>query len=108
VKSASEYAALSRRAHSKRPVSRPCSSPTSPQAAVREGSIERAGPCGHPLPSLAKILQPVLDFLKSEHLVEIKGGTGVNNATYLHVLSSKGAERAREAMAKSGYVGPAP
>ncbi len=57
---------------------------------------------------LTKILQPVLDFLKSEHLVEVKGGTGVNNATYLHVLSSKGAERAREAMAKSGYVGPAP
>jgi predicted ATPase with chaperone activity len=57
---------------------------------------------------LAKILQPVLDFLKAEHLVEVKGGAGVNAATYLHVLTSKGAERAREAMARSGYVGPAP
>jgi predicted ATPase with chaperone activity len=57
---------------------------------------------------LAKIVQPVLDYLKSEHLVEVKGGSGIAAATYLYVLSGKGTERAREAMARNGYVGPAP
>src|SRR6267143_2085435 len=38
-----------------------------------------------------KILQPVLDFCKTEHLVEVKGGI-----------------RAKEAMARNGYVGAAP
>jgi len=57
---------------------------------------------------LPKILQSVLDFLKSEHLVEVKGGSGMAAATYVYVLSMKGAERAREAFAKNGYVGAAP
>src|SRR5256885_881034 len=57
---------------------------------------------------LPKILQGVLDFLKSEHLVEVKGGSGMAAATYVYVLSMKGAERAREAFSKNGYVGPAP
>ena len=57
---------------------------------------------------LPKILQGVLDFLKSEHLVEVKGGSGMAAATYVYVLSMKGAERAREAFSKNGYVGAAP
>jgi len=57
---------------------------------------------------LPKILQSVLDFLKSEHLVEVKGGSGMAAATYVYVLSMKGAERAREAFSKNGYVGAAP
>ena len=57
---------------------------------------------------LPKILQGVLDFLKNEHLVEVKGSSGVASATYVYVLSQKGADRAREAFAKNGYVGPAP
>jgi predicted ATPase with chaperone activity len=57
---------------------------------------------------LPKILSPVLDYLRNEHLVEVKGGSGVASATYVYVLSSKGVERAREALARNGYVGPAP
>jgi predicted ATPase with chaperone activity len=57
---------------------------------------------------LTKILQPVLDFLKNEHLVEVKGGSGVAAATYQYVLAEKGQARAREAMSRNGYVGPAP
>ena len=57
---------------------------------------------------LPKILQSVLDFLKSEHFVEVKGGSGMAAATYVYILSAKGAERAREAFAKNGYVGAAP
>ncbi len=57
---------------------------------------------------LPKILLPVLDFLKSEHQVEVKGSSGVAAATYQYVISVKGSERAREAMAVSGYIGAAP
>ncbi len=57
---------------------------------------------------LAQILQPVLDYLKTEHLVELKGGSSMAAASYIYVLGSKGTERAREALARNGYVGAAP
>jgi predicted ATPase with chaperone activity len=55
-----------------------------------------------------KILQPVLDFCKTEHLVEVKGGAGVTASTYVYVITEKGATRAKEAMARNAYVGAAP
>jgi predicted ATPase with chaperone activity len=57
---------------------------------------------------LPKILQPILDYLKKESLVEVKGGSGVAAATYMYVLSLRGADRAKEVMERNGYVGPAP
>src|SRR5256885_12119275 len=57
---------------------------------------------------LAKILLGILEFLKAEHLVEVKGSSGTAAATYIYVISVKGQERAREAFAKNGYVGAAP
>src|SRR6267378_2935869 len=57
---------------------------------------------------LAKILLAILEFLKTEHLVEVKGSSGTAAATYIYVISAKGQERAREAFAKNGYVGAAP
>ena len=58
-----------------------------------------------PLPT---VVQPILDFLRNEHLVEVKGGSGVQASTYVYSMSNKGSERAREAMARNAYVGPAP
>ncbi|HEV8228515.1 MAG TPA: AAA family ATPase [Candidatus Limnocylindria bacterium] len=57
---------------------------------------------------LPQILQPILDFLKNEHLIEVKGGQGVTASTYVYVITTKGVERAREAMERNGYIGPAP
>jgi predicted ATPase with chaperone activity len=57
---------------------------------------------------LGRILQHVLDFLKLEHHVEVKGGTGVTSSSYFYSLSAKGADRAKEALARNGYIGPAP
>src|SRR6266571_1208818 len=57
---------------------------------------------------LPKILLGILEFLKTEHLVEVKGSSGMAAATYIYVISAKGQERAREAFAKNGYVGAAP
>ena len=68
-------------------------------------AADLADSLGLPLP---KILQPILDYLKKESLVEVKGGSGVAAATYMYVLSQKGADRAREVMDRNGYVGPAP
>lgn len=55
-----------------------------------------------------KILQPVLDFCKAEHLVEVKGGTGVTASTYVYMITEKGTVRAKEAMARNAYIGAAP
>ena len=57
---------------------------------------------------LPKILQPVLDFLKAEHFVEVKGGSGVAASTYVYVIAQKGADRAKEALERNGYIGAAP
>jgi predicted ATPase with chaperone activity len=57
---------------------------------------------------LGRILQPVLDFLKTEHQVEVKGGTGITSSSYFCSLAPKGVDRAKEALARSGYIGPAP
>ena len=57
---------------------------------------------------LASILQPILDFVKNEHLAEVKGSAGLTSSTYVYVLSAKGAERAKEAVLRNSYVGAAP
>ena len=54
------------------------------------------------------VLSGILDFLKNEHLIEVKGSTGVGPQTYQYVLTDAGTARAREALDKNGYVGPAP
>jgi hypothetical protein len=43
---------------------------------------------------LGRILQPVLDFLKTEHQVEVKGGTGLTSSSFYYSLSTKGVDRA--------------
>ncbi len=57
---------------------------------------------------LANVVDRVLDFLKTDRLVEIKGGTGLSAATYQYVILDRGSEKAQEAFARSQYVGRAP
>lgn len=56
----------------------------------------------------ANVIQAVLDFLKREELAVISGGGGYSEQGLEYVVTSKGAERAREALLRSQYVGPAP
>lgn len=56
---------------------------------------------------LARILEQVLEHLRAEHLVEVKGGSSAPS-TYIHDLSAAGTERAKEAFQRNGYAGPAP
>jgi predicted ATPase with chaperone activity len=54
------------------------------------------------------ILDGVFEFLRREKFVEVRGAAGLNEAGYQYVISSKGAEKAREAMERTQYAGPAP
>src|SRR3989304_2216103 len=54
------------------------------------------------------IVQEILTFLKREQLCEVVGSSGVGEQNYKYALSSKGAEKAEEVLARGRYVGPAP
>src|SRR5947199_3126104 len=50
----------------------------------------------------------VMEFLKAERLVEIRGGAGISSASYQFVIVDRGSAHAQEALARSQYVGKAP
>ena len=54
------------------------------------------------------VLDSVMEFLKREKFVEIKGAGGVGSAAYQYIISDKGSDKAREAMERSNYAGPCP
>ncbi len=57
---------------------------------------------------ITNVVDKVMDFLKLERLVEIRGGTGLSAASYQFVIVDRGAEKAQESLARSQYVGKAP
>jgi predicted ATPase with chaperone activity len=54
------------------------------------------------------ILDKVLDYLRREHLCEVKGSGGFGESSYQYVISDEGRSRARELMEQNQYVGPTP
>jgi predicted ATPase with chaperone activity len=54
------------------------------------------------------IIDSIMEFLKREKLVEVGGTGGFGESGYRYLISSRGAEKAREAMDRSQYAGPAP
>ncbi len=57
----------------------------------------------------AGIVDQVMEFLKRERLVEVRGsGAGLGEGAYQYVISGAGIEKAREALERSQYAGPAP
>ena len=54
------------------------------------------------------ILDKVLDYLRREHLCEVKGSGGFGESSYQYVISDEGRARARELMDQNQYVGSAP
>jgi len=68
---------------------------------------------GHEISEIVKlpytgVLETVIDFLKREKYVEVRGAGGFGEASYQYIISAKGAEKAREAMERSQYAGAAP
>jgi energy-coupling factor transporter ATP-binding protein EcfA2 len=56
----------------------------------------------------AGVVQPVLQLLDREELVNIIGAEGFGEQAYRYTLSRKGSERVHQALERSQYVGPAP
>jgi predicted ATPase with chaperone activity len=54
------------------------------------------------------IVEEILEFLKREKLVEVKGAGGFGEGAYLYAITGAGIAKAREAMARNEYAGPAP
>jgi predicted ATPase with chaperone activity len=54
------------------------------------------------------IVDDILEFLKREKLVEVKGAGGFGEGAYQYAITGAGINKAREAMARNEYAGPAP
>jgi predicted ATPase with chaperone activity len=54
------------------------------------------------------VLDEVFTFLKREQLAEVVGSSGMGEQLYQYSLTSKGFEKADEALARNQYIGPAP
>ncbi len=54
------------------------------------------------------VVEFVMEFLKREKYVEVKGTGGVGAAAFQYMIAEKGAEKAREALERSQYAGPCP
>jgi len=56
----------------------------------------------------AGVVEEALEFLRREHLCEVRGAGGLGESSYQYTIADKGRSRARELMERSKYVGPAP
>lgn len=68
---------------------------------------------GHEISEIVKlpyvgVLETIMEFLKREKYVEVRGSGGFGESSYQYVISGKGSEKAREATERSQYAGPAP
>ena len=72
--------------------------------APQSSGAQLATSCGLSFHSIS----PALDALRQDHLVEIRGQRGLGEAGYCYILTSKGASRALDALARTQYRGPLP
>jgi predicted ATPase with chaperone activity len=68
---------------------------------------------GHQIADLTKlpfngVLDSVIEFLKREKHIDITGSGGIGEASFRYTISSKGIERANEALERTFYAGAAP
>ena len=54
------------------------------------------------------ILEPLVERVRAEQLVEVRGMTGSGSASYRYALTDAGRDRARQYFDANQYVGPAP
>jgi predicted ATPase with chaperone activity len=54
------------------------------------------------------IIEPLLNHMRTQQLVEVKSAAGAGTAGYRYALTDAGRDRARRWMDACGYVGPAP
>jgi hypothetical protein len=56
----------------------------------------------------AGVIDPIIEALRRDHMLEVAGAAGMGEASYRYVISSKGNDRALEILERGTYVGPAP
>ena len=54
------------------------------------------------------MIEPLVERVRAEQLVEVRGTTGSGSATYRYALTDAGRDRARQYLDTSQYIGPAP
>ena len=54
------------------------------------------------------VMDKVIEKLRQEGVVEVRGGSALTTASYVHSLTDKGRARALELVDRSAYSGPAP
>ncbi len=54
------------------------------------------------------LLEPLVEALRAEQLIEVRGATGTGTAGFRFVLTDLGRDRARQYLDANQYVGPAP
>ncbi|MGH2522798.1 MAG: ATP-binding protein, partial [Anaerolineales bacterium] len=54
------------------------------------------------------LVDQILEYLKTQKLVEVKGAGGLGEGAYQYAITGAGIARAREAMDRNQYAGPAP
>src|SRR5258708_37051309 len=54
------------------------------------------------------VVDQVMEFLKREKYVEVKGQGGLGEAAFQFIISGKGIEKAKEVLERSQYAGAAP
>ncbi len=54
------------------------------------------------------VVDQVIEGLKREKFLEVRGSAGLNAAMWEYVITAKGSEKAQEAMARTQYAGPCP
>jgi hypothetical protein len=54
------------------------------------------------------ILEPLVESMRAERLIEVRGAAGSGTAAYRYALTDAGRDRARQYLDANQYVGPAP
>ena len=54
------------------------------------------------------VVEYVLESIKREKFVEVRGGGGLGSGAFQYVLTARGLEKAHEALARTQYAGPCP
>jgi hypothetical protein len=54
------------------------------------------------------VLEPLVERVRAERMIEVKGATGTGTASYRYVLTDLGRDRARQYLDINSYAGPAP
>jgi len=54
------------------------------------------------------LLETLVEHIRAEHLIEVKGSTGSGTASYRYILTDLGRDRAKQYLEANSYVGPAP